>query len=129
MRLKSTLKDRPTLDAAAAALSNLCLVHCLALPLLAVLLPMLVSGDSLHGPLWLHWLLLGVALPLSAYALWQGLENHGSLRPLCFAGLGFPLMVGGALLHGDDLTEPAMTVAGGLLVALAHWKNWTARPA
>lgn len=138
MRLKSTLEDRATLDGAAAALSNLCLLHCLALPLLAALLPILVpvlapvmasGGDSLHGPAWLHWLLLGVALPVSGYALWRGMESHGGRLPLLLAGLGFPLMAAGALLHDNGLVEPTLTVAGGLLVAFAHWKNWTARPA
>jgi hypothetical protein len=36
-------------------------------------------------------------------------------------------MAGGALSHDMGLQEQLLTVAGGLVVALAHWRNWKAR--
>ena len=125
--MKPIFHDRTTLDGAAAALSSLCLVHCLALPVLAALLPVLALGGSLHGPVWLHWLLIAMAAPVSAYALWRGLENHGERLPLVLALFGFMVMAMGAFLHDSGLAEPTLTVGGGLLVAFAHWRNWTAR--
>jgi hypothetical protein len=117
------------LDGAAAALSSLCLVHCLLLPLGLGLAPMIsgLSDDVLHGPVWVHWALLALAAPVSVYALWKGVEVHGDGRPWKLALLGFLLMAGGALSHDMGLQEQLLTVAGGLVVALAHWRNWKAR--
>ncbi len=120
-----------TLDGAAAALSSLCLLHCLLLPLGLGLAPAVsgVAGDLLHGPGWVHWALLGLAAPFSVYALWRGMEAHGDGLPWKLALGGFLLMAGGALSHGLGPQEQLLTVVGGLVVAAAHWRNWKARRA
>lgn len=121
-----------SLDGAAAVMSSLCLVHCLLLPLALVLAPMLAVGvahDLLHGPLWLHWLLIAMAAPVSIYALWRGVGVHHSHLPWALAALGFALMAAGAYAHGLGPVESVLTVVGGLVVALAHWRNWKARQA
>lgn len=125
----------PALDTVAAVLSSLCLVHCLALPLLLVFMPMAVQAAAfagpgwLHGPHWLHWALIAIALPVSARALWQGFRAHGSGWPCWLAAGGFLAMAAGALVHGLEPLEQMLTVGGGVLVALAHWRNWRARGA
>jgi hypothetical protein len=116
----------PALDAAGAALSSLCLIHCLAVPLLALAMPALVvaSGhDHGHDHL-LHLMLIAVALPVSAFAFWRGLRQHGHARPVILGLVGFVLMLTGAFAHG--LSVQALTIAGGLLVAAAHLLNWRA---
>lgn len=121
--------EEARLDAAAAALSSLCLVHCLLLPLGLGLAPVIsgLSGNALHGPLWLHWALLALAAPVSVYALWRGIESHGDALPWRLAALGFAMMAAGALAHGLTPAEQLLTVAGGLTVAAAHWRNFRAR--
>lgn len=117
-------------DRLAALLSNLCLVHCLALPLAAVLLPAgLFAGgsESLHGPEWMHWALLSLAFPVSFLALRHGFQEHRRHYPWMLATLGFLMMAMGALLHGHSVYEPALTVGGGVFIALAHWRNIVAR--
>lgn len=124
--------EGPALDGAAALMSSLCLVHCLLLPLALALSPMLAVGladELLHGPVWVHWLLIGLAAPVSVYALWRGAAQHGSRTPWLLAALGFVLMAAGALAHGFGPIEPILTVAGGIIVAFAHWRNWKARKA
>lgn len=118
-----------TLDGAAAALSSLCLLHCLLMPLGLGLVPMIagLSDHLLHEPEWVHWGLLVVAAPVSVFALSRGVEVHGDGRPWKLALLGFLFMAGGALSHGAGLQEQILTVSGGLVVALAHWRNWKAR--
>ena len=117
-----------TLDGAAAALSSLCLLHCLLLPLGLGLVPAFggLFDGLLQGPAWVHWLLLGAAAPVSVYALWRGVGRHGDQRPWRLALLGFLLMAAGALFHGNQPAEPLLTVGGGLIVAFAHWRNWSA---
>lgn len=124
--------DGAAIDGAAAVMSSLCLVHCLLLPLALALSPMLAVGvaDELaHGPVWVHWLLIALAAPVSVYALWRGAEAHHNRYPWLLALLGFVLMAAGALAHGLGPIEPALTVLGGLVVAFAHWRNWKARKA
>lgn len=121
-----------SLDGAAAVMSSLCLVHCLLLPLVLALSPMLAVGvadELLHGPVWTHWLLIGLAAPVSILALRRGAALHGNRYPWLLALLGFALMAAGALAHGEGLLEPVLTVLGGVIVALAHWRNWKARKA
>lgn len=124
--------DGPSLDGAAALMSSLCLVHCLLLPLALAISPMLAAGvadELLHGPVWVHWLLIALAAPVSVYALWRGAEVHHSRYPWLLALMGFVLMAAGALAHGLGPVEPVLTVLGGLMVAFAHWRNWKARQA
>lgn len=118
------------LDGTAAVLSSLCLVHCLLLPLALALSPILAVGvaDELaHGPVWVHWLLIGVAAPVSIAALRRGARVHHRNHPWILAALGFALMAGGALAHDHGPIEQVLTVVGGLFVAFAHWRNWKAR--
>ncbi len=121
----------PTADGVAAALSSLCLVHCLLMPLGLGLAPAVsaLGPVDLHGPAWLHWALLALAAPVSLLALRRGIAVHGDERPWLLAALGFLLMAAGALAHGAGPAEQALTVAGGLVVAGAHWRNWRARRA
>ncbi len=118
-----------SLDAAGAALSSLCLVHCLALPLLALALPTALGAATHHhgDDLLLHLLLIGAALPVSLLAFRRGLRRHGHALPLALGGTGFALMLAGALVHGAAVQ--VLTVAGGLMVAGGHLLNWRARPA
>lgn len=127
--LRQDAAGEPVLDGAAAALSSLCLLHCLLLPLGLALAPALngLMDGLFHGPIWLHWALLGAAAPVSVYALRRGFFAHGDSLPWKIALGGFVLMALGALAHGHLLLEPALTVVGGLVVAFAHWRNWNAR--
>ncbi|WP_448585701.1 MerC domain-containing protein [Thermaurantiacus sp.] len=118
----------PPADGIAAGLSSLCVVHCLALPLVAASLPTLAFGPGHdQGPAWVHWALLLVSLPVSAYALWRGALIHRERRYWRIAAVGFALMAAGALAHGLGTAERVLTIAGGLTVALAHWRNWRSR--
>ncbi|MCG2839589.1 MerC domain-containing protein [Sandaracinobacter sp. RS1-74] len=123
-------KESASLDGTSALLSSLCLVHCLLLPLALAISPMLAVGlvdELVHGPVWMHWLLIALAAPVSVYALWRGAHAHGNRYPWWLALAGFALMAAGALAHGFGPIESALTVTGGLVVAFAHWRNWKAR--
>ncbi|WP_448581713.1 MerC domain-containing protein [Thermaurantiacus sp.] len=117
------------IDGVAAALSSLCLVHCLLLPWGLGVAPVVASLVPGHGPEWLHWALLALAAPVSIFALRRGIAVHGNDRPWQLAALGFLLMAGGALAHETGPAEQLLTVFGGLMVATAHWRNWRARRA
>jgi hypothetical protein len=115
-------KSRNWLDGAAVALSALCLVHCLALPLIVAGLPFLVQFSEGH----LHAQMLIVVLPLSSVALWLGFRRHRS-RGIVSAGIVgmLTLIIGATVAHSNlGLTaDRVFTVVGALVLATAHFYN------
>lgn len=109
-------------DSFAIGLSGLCLVHCLALPLAASLLP--VAGAWAEAE-WVHWLFVGTAAPVSLWTLGRRPSRGLGILGLALAGLA--LMVAGAAEFPAHGAETPLTVAGGLLLALAHGLNWRRR--
>lgn len=107
-------------DLIAAMLSGLCVVHCLALPvLLAVGSSGLLLG--LFSSEWFHYLML---LPISSLLVWSlpgGWCVHRSKTPFILGLTGFLLLVL-SLFAGHDAELP-LSVAGGLLLATAHLRN------
>lgn len=101
--------------------SMLCLVHCLALPLIAASLPAL--GLFLHNSEMVHWVLLFFAVPVGLWALWRGRAAAGP-RPLLLGVSGFVAMTAAVAVFGETPAERWLTVAGVLMVAGAHGANW-----
>ncbi|KEO90952.1 hypothetical protein EH31_07920 [Erythrobacter longus] len=103
-------------DRAATALSALCIVHCLAVPLLAGVMPFLaVISDAV----WLHWLFAGLAAIISASVPFRDVlaRTPGFVVP---AGLGISFLIAGLFAEELGSSETILTVIGGLLVAFAH---------
>lgn len=111
------------LDAGALALSSLCLLHCLALPLLAAALPLFGAWAQAE---WVHLLFVAIALPLTGYALWRADRRHRlPVMAWIAAGLGLGLLLAGALELPSHAWETPLTVTGSLLLAATH--IWNAR--
>ncbi len=111
------------LDAGALALSSLCLLHCLALPLLGAALPLFGAWAQAE---WVHLLFVAIALPLTGYALWRADRRHRlPVMAWTAAGLGLGLLLAGALELPSHAWETPLTVTGSLLLAATH--VWNAR--
>ncbi len=101
------------------ALSLLCLVHCLATPIVLMLAPALAG--FLGG--WHPVLLAGVVLT-AAWAFVPGYRYHHSKTVLLLAVGGVCLLSVGVLaFHAWFAVETAMTVSGATMMLVAHWKN------
>lgn len=109
-------------DASAVGLSSLCLIHCLALPLVAAASPALAAWA---GAEWAHGLLVAIAAPLSALALWRRGQTPAVVL-VAFAGVA--LLALGAFGPWHEAETP-ITVAGSLILAGAHILNWRGRHA
>lgn len=113
------------LDAFAVGLSGLCLVHCLALPLLIALFPLL--GATLIDHEAFHQIILIAVLPTSAIALGVGYSRHRHKPVAVLGSVGVAALVFAAFalhaFHAHHL-ETWITVAGGIALALAHTINF-----
>lgn len=114
--------DHKRIDRAAIWLSGLCLVHCLAVPLAFLLAPSLSAWlDATETQT--HWILFGLAVPISAIALYRGYKRQPNLLTIVLGLAGLSLMLLGVThLFGDHL-EIVLTTAGVIFVMVAHLRN------
>lgn len=111
-------------DRIAVALSGLCIVHCLAIPML------LVSGHFLGGIVssdeHFHELLLLLLLPVSVIAFGVGYRRHEQ-RGVVYRGAFGMLVVTLAATVGhavlDPVAESALNIVGSVILILAHRDN------
>lgn len=107
-------------DLIAATLSGLCIVHCLATPLLLTL------GSSglllgVFGSEWFHYLMI---LPIAIFLVWSlpgGWCVHRKKTPFVLGLGGFLLLI--ASLMASHRAETLLSVCGGLLLVSAHLYN------
>jgi uncharacterized membrane protein len=110
------------LDSAAIALSGLCLLHCLALPLVVGVLPALLPFVDGH----LHAQMLIIVVPLSVVAIAIGYSRHRHTRIVIGAAAGLLLLVIGATLAHNALgivADRVFTISGAIVLAVAHFYN------
>jgi len=109
-------------DRAAVALSLLCIAHCVALPVLALALPILAVVGEME---WVHWVFAVLAILASSavVTISPAARTPGFLIP---AGLGVALIVLGLFAEAVGIEEAIPTVIGGLLLAFAHWRRLSA---
>jgi len=126
----SDVAERPMsvsryLDRIAIALSTICIVHCLAMPLLVALLPVaaVAFGNDAH----FHALLLWLVVPTSAVGFTLGFRVHHSVSIVTLGALSVAVLAVVALWgHAvwSPAAEIAVNVAASLLLASAHWRNF-----
>ena len=112
------------IDASAITMSGLCLVHCLALPLMAALLPL--AGVAAEAE-WLHKVFVAVAIPLSGFAVLRGATGRGRAGFVILATSGLALLVSAAFVEALHDIETPLTVSGALLLVGAHVRRWRSR--
>ena len=121
-------------DRFAILLSGICAIHCIALPLVASLIPFLAvtiqHGHQLHE-FWFHQFILVFILPVSVIALAMGYRFHRQILPLIVAGIGLSILVGVAVFAEYLIShhviphsgETIVTVSGGIIHAVGHVLN------
>jgi hypothetical protein len=116
------VSDSSLLDRAAILLSGFCLVHCLAGALLVASLT--VAGGWLSHDV--HAVGLLVALPLAVVALWRGMQIHGRWEVVALGAVGIVLMATSLFAAHGERFEIGASVAGVIVLALAHFWNMRA---
>jgi MerC mercury resistance protein len=119
---RSTSDSASLLDRAAIALSGLCVLHCLAIPIVLLALPFLGQLAPDH----FHLQMLVVVVPVSSIALGLGFRRHRRLPVLVAGTIGLMLLfVGGTWIHNEIgvVADRIATIAGSLFLASAHFYN------
>ncbi len=114
-----------TLDKSAIALSTLCLIHCLALPVITILLPSMIA-TTVNQELF-HTIMVICVLPVSIYALTMGCKKHTKMHVGLYGALGLSALLA-AVIFGESYLgengEKVVTTIGATLIAFAHVKNY-----
>ena len=112
-------------DKFAIGLSLVCVVHCLALPVLLALLPgmaaLQLDNEAFH-----FWMVIAV-IPSSAFALTLGCKQHKRFQLLILGFVGLVSLLSALVLEGQGVGETGekiLTVFGAGLISVGHWFNY-----
>ncbi len=118
--MKQTNENLTKLDKLGIWISSLCALHCLALPVIVSLLPLV--GSSFFAQAWFERAILTGSIIIGAVALISGAARyHGRYYPLA-------LLVAGGVIYwnkgffGEEIEPLAVTLGAALIVA-GHWIN------
>ena len=103
-------------DTLGVVISSLCIVHCLALPIIGLMLPIVgvVSENE-----WLHKILVIMALPLFINLAFKSNKAYIVLSAI----MGIALLFAGAFFEALHDYEVIMTVIGAAVLGGAHLQN------
>ena len=136
-------------DKLSICLSMCCILHCIALPVVIILIPS-VSSFWINDENF-HIVLVLLAIPISLFAMAKSLKKHNNYKCISLAGVGLLLLVAAIFMHdiglggehnvgeqvqdehgheghdehggiGETL-ETIFTVLGGLILFGAHFLN------
>lgn len=112
-------------DQIAIGLSAICLVHCLAVPVIVAVLPIaaISFGESEH----FHGLMLWLVVPTSVLGFTLGYRLHHRSGLVALGAVGVVVLAAAAIWGHDEWAEAVevtVSVAGSLLLAAAHWLNF-----
>ena len=115
----------PQLDRLGVFLSATCLLHCLALPILLTLAPMTQIGmldeHSFHAIL--LWFIVPISLVALSISCWQ--HKDKTIVVLGVLGLGILIATGlSGHTYFDPMVERLLTILAGLILAIAHLRNF-----
>ena len=119
---RSTSDSTGILDQAAIWLSSLCMLHCIALPFVLIAVPVFEQFAADH----FHMQVLIFVIPVSIVAFGIGFKRHGHPGMFLSGIVGMALLVAGATWAHNEIglvADRAMTIAGSLTLAAAHYLN------
>jgi hypothetical protein len=110
-------------DNTAISLSLLCIIHCLALPLIIVMLPTLTIFNLQDEAV--HFWMLGAVIPTSLFALTMGCRKHNNYNVIGLGIVGLTIILASAFLGHvfGETGETVLTTVGAIFIAVVHLIN------
>ncbi len=122
---RRTGKGANIVESAALSASALCLIHCLALPVLLMAVPgmigLFVESEAFH------YVALALVLPTALAAFWIGYRRHRVAGPALLGAAGAGFLAIALAPSASEISETWLTVAGSLLLIAGHAMNWRLR--
>lgn len=120
MQMQSQTLKAQRANVLAVGLSSLCLLHCLALPPLLSLVPIL----GLLAEEWVHQALVLSTLPVSLFVVFRSRPGMDRFILASLVLTGLSLLVLAAFVEPLHDYETPLTVAGSLLLGSTHAIRW-----
>lgn len=117
--LQNKLNQQRILDTFGGFLSAGCAIHCLLVPVLTVLWPVL--GTTILADQFFHTLLLYFVIPTTLISFTLGCRHHGKYHFLILGGLGLGILT---FLTLTESQECSHCISQGTSSSLAFW-NWS----
>ena len=110
-------------DNTAISLSLLCIIHCLALPLIIVMLPALTIFNLQDEAV--HFWMLAAVIPTSLFALTMGCRKHNNYNVIGLGIVGLTIILASAFLGHvfGETGETVLTTVGAIFIAVVHLIN------
>ena len=112
-------------DRIAITLSSICVIHCIAFPIIASLIPIFTTtlhhGHAMHE-FWFHQFILIFILPFSIIAIVAGYHRHKQILPVVIASIGLTILVFTALFAGQFIANHILPHEGEKVLTI-NWRN------
>lgn len=118
-------KVQRLLDRIAISTSGLCMLHCLATPLLIITVPAISLTFMVDEEF--HKALVIFVLPVSFIALFLGCRRHKDRIVILFGSIGLISLISIAFLGHDlfgEMGEKIATVISSLILVAGHVRNY-----
>ena len=116
-------------DKTAIALSFVCVLHCIALPIILIILPSVASILAFDDESFHLWLTFAV-IPISLFAIIFGYIHHRRAGVFLVSAIGMLILITSAIFAHDlmgEKMEVFATLFGSALIAVGHIKNFRLR--
>ena len=125
MEINKSLSTR-VWDKIGVCASGICLIHCLATPILLLIFPASKIQFFEHGVLHAVFAVLVVGSIL--LAVYPTCKKHGHKDIMTFAALGVFFILSSFLFHDyGEVIEYVFTIAGSICLIIAHIRNMKVR--
>ena len=120
-KIHSATMNWKSLDGIGIGLSTICAIHCLCLPVVITLLPLI--GLEFLAQESFELGMISVIFATATLAYLRGIRKHGRWPVLTVLLLGaISLLI---LAHDiSESWEPWIVTLGGAMLILGHWLNW-----
>jgi len=131
---QSPCRSHGWLDSLAVGAAMVCAVHCLLTPILIVALP--IFATTFFAQEDFHFFMIFLVLPMTGTAVFLGCRKHKDKAVLFLSLAGLSLLVfmamkeaffekaGNEEAHGLFTEEVVVNLLGGLLISIAHFRNY-----
>lgn len=118
-----TFNEKGILDYIGATISWICAVHCLAMPLLITMLPLI--GLSFLADETTEWILIGLSMAFALISLLPAyFKQHRKIRTILLFAFGIGLILLSHLVFEDELVwNIPLVLSGAALITSAHFIN------